>query len=300
VLRERRPEAAREARGAGQEIPGGSSIGLALPSVRQRTLSESETSGLQVIDVEKAFWTGNVQLQALDPVSLSVPSGRFVSIIGPSGCGKTTLFNILAGLQPPTAGRVKLHGSDVTGRLGLVGYMPQKDLLLPWKRVLDNTIIGLELLGVSRKKAREEARSWFPQFGLEGFEMAYPASLSGGMRQRAALLRTFLSRRDVLLLDEPLGALDALTRMDMQAWLLDIWQAFGKTIVLVTHDVDEAIYLSDRIYVMTSRPGSIAASIEVPLQRPRPYENVATSKDFSELKREALAALQRGREKVIS
>jgi len=224
-------------------------------------------------------------------VSLAAGAGEFVSIIGPSGCGKTTLFNILAGLERPNAGAVLMDGADSTGQPGGVGYMLQKDLLLPWKSTLDNAALGLQLQGVSWRRAREEARRWFLRFGLEGFEREYPHALSGGMRQRAALLRTFLARREVLLLDEPFGALDALTRAEMQEWLLDVWAEFDKTIVLVTHDVDEAIFLSDRVYVMTPRPGRVAAEVEISLPRPRVYDKVVTSVPFLALKRELLDTL---------
>jgi ABC-type nitrate/sulfonate/bicarbonate transport system ATPase subunit len=170
--------------------------------------------------------------------------------------------------------------------------MPQRDLLLPWRSVLDNAAIPLELRGVPRNRAREEAASWFPRFGLQGFERSYPARLSGGMRQRAALLRTFLTGRDILLLDEPFGALDALTRADMQEWLLDIWTGLAKTIVLVTHDVDEAIYLADRVCVMSPRPGTIEREIDIPLPRPRNHDAIVTSAAFAELKRTILNALR--------
>jgi ABC-type nitrate/sulfonate/bicarbonate transport system ATPase subunit len=169
--------------------------------------------------------------------------------------------------------------------------MPQKDLLMPWRNVLDNTILGLELDGMSKKMARVEALSWFPRFGLEGFEHRYPAALSGGMRQRAALLRTFLSGRDVLLLDEPFGALDAMTRAGMQEWLLSIRQSFSRTVVLVTHDVDEALYLADRVYVMSARPGKIHAEIDVLFDRRGSYGETVTSENFVRLKRSVLAAL---------
>ncbi len=150
--------------------------------------------------------------------------------------------------------------------------MPQRDLLMPWRTVLDNTTVGLELTGVARKQARQRALAQFERFGLAGFERAWPARLSGGMRQRAALLRTFLAGREVMLLDEPFGALDALTRQAMQAWLLEIWQDDRKTIVFVTHDIEEAVFLSDRVYVLTGRPGRVALSLEVELPRPRQLE----------------------------
>src|SRR5207302_11425478 len=182
--------------------------------------------------------------------------------VGPSGCGKSTLFNILAGLVEPTSGRVLLDGNPPDNLLGRFDYMPQKDLLMPWRTVLNNTTLGLEIAGVSRRAARERALEAFPRFGLTGFEDAWPMSLSGGMRQRAALLRTFLAGRDVMLLDEPFGALDAITRADMQEWLLGVWHSFERTIVLVTHDVDEAIFLADRVYVMSPRPGTMRAVLD--------------------------------------
>lgn len=239
----------------------------------------------------KTFGQGNRSVEALHDVSFDVRSGEFIAIIGPSGCGKSTLFNMLSGLERPDAGTVELDGRDITGQVGLVGYMPQKDLLMPWRTVLDNTILGLELAGTSKARARIEALQWFPRFGLEGFERVYPAALSGGMRQRAALLRTFLAEREVLLLDEPFGALDAITRADMQQWLLGIWETFTRTIVLVTHDVDEAIFLADRIYVMSPRPGTMRAVLDVSIARPRNYTEVVTSSPFNDLKHEVLARL---------
>jgi len=253
----------------------------------------SATPAIEARQIRKYFRSGAEWLPVLNDVTFVAAAGEFVSVIGPSGCGKSTLFNILAGLVQPTSGHVLMGGEDVTGRLGLVGYMPQKDLLMPWKTVLDNTAIGLELLGISRKKARQEALTWFPRFGLAGFERHYPSTLSGGMRQRAALLRTVLARRDILLLDEPFGALDALTRTDMQGWLLEIWSALRKTIIFVTHDVDEAIYLSDRVYVTSPRPAEILGVVQIPLPRPRVYEEVVTSAIFAALKHELLSRLKR-------
>ncbi|HEM62506.1 MAG TPA: ABC transporter ATP-binding protein, partial [Chloroflexi bacterium] len=217
----------------------------------------------------------------------------FVVVIGPSGCGKSTLLNIVCGLLQPDSGEILLDGRPIADRTGLLGYMLQKDLLLPWRRVLDNVILGPEISGESREEARQEARELVPLFGLEGFEQSYPAALSGGMRQRAALLRTFLSRKNVMLLDEPFGALDALTRRQLQQWLLDVWSRFGQTIIFVTHDVEEAIYLADRVYVMTPRPGRIGLELDIPLGRPRRRELV-TSSQFGELKGELLAALEAG------
>lgn len=228
---------------------------------------------------------------------MHVENGRFVSIIGPSGCGKSTLFNIVAGLIRPSSGEVLLDGKDITCESGHVGYMLQKDLLLPWRSILDNVIIGLEIRGVSKKKARERALPMLKNYGLGGFEYDHPDALSGGMRQRAGLIRTLLYDQDVILLDEPFGALDAQTRMQMQNWLLQIWKDFKKTILFVTHDIDEAIYLSDEIYVFTHRPGKIKAKIEVELPRPR-NEKTLMDDRFLTLKRELLLML--GEERVSS
>lgn len=247
---------------------------------------------LEVSNVSKRFEGDEGAIEALTNVSMTAWPGEFVSIVGPSGCGKSTLLEIIAGLQRPTSGRVSMAGMATTMQTSAVGYMPQKDLLLPWRSILDNTILGLEVAGSSKRRARQAAIGWFERFGLAGFEHHYPATLSGGMRQRAALLRTFLSGREMLVLDEPFGALDALTRMQMQEWLLGIQDEFHKTIVLVTHDVDEALYLSDRVYVMTARPGSISGTCEVPFGRPRRYEETVTSPPFTALKRSLLERLK--------
>jgi ABC-type nitrate/sulfonate/bicarbonate transport system ATPase subunit len=202
-------------------------------------------------------YPGRRPTQALADVSLVLGEGEFVSLVGPSGCGKSTLLRILAGLLAPSAGEIRLGDGEPDELLGRVGYMPQADLLMPWRRTLDNVTLGLELAGVPRAQARERARGELARFGLDGFERHWPRALSGGMRQRAALLRTFLAGRDVLLLDEPFGALDALTREELREWLLEVWEAERKTILLVTHDVEEAVFLSDRVFVMSSRPGRI-------------------------------------------
>jgi ABC-type nitrate/sulfonate/bicarbonate transport system ATPase subunit len=219
--------------------------------------------------VGMAFSTPGAIFRAVAPLSLSIETGRFVSLVGPSGCGKSTLFNIIAGLLQPTEGRVLIDGEDATGTIGRVGYMLQKDLLLPWRTVLDNVILGMEIQGKPLRAARERALPLLQRYGLSGFEYLYPNSLSGGMRQRAALLRTLLFDTDVILLDEPFGALDAQTKLQMQEWLMQLWSDFQKTVVFVTHDVDEAIYLSDEIHVMGTRPGCILETIPNTLARPR-------------------------------
>src|SRR6185437_8739015 len=231
--------------------------------------------------------------QALAPVTLSIPQGRFISLIGPSGCGKTTIFNIVAGLLQPTSGRVFIDGSDATGTIGRVGYMLQKDLLLPWRTVLDNVILGMEIQGVTLKQARERALPLLRRYGLAGFEYAYPSALSGGMRQRAALLRTLLFDTDVILLDEPFGALDAQTKLHMQEWLLQLWSDFKKTVVFVTHDVEEAIYLSDEIHVMGTRPGRILETIQITLPRPR-HRTSALTPEFIAIKERCMELLSAG------
>src|SRR3984885_14717236 len=225
---------------------------------------------LRLEDVSMTFKTPRGVFEALAPVTLAIRQGRFVSLIGPSGCGKSTLFNVIAGLLEPSGGRVVIDSVDATGTIGRVGYMLQKDLLLPWRTVLDNVILGMEIQGVPLRTARERALPLLQRYGLSGFEYLYPNALSGGMRQRAALLRTLLFDTDIILLDEPFGALDAQTKLQMQEWLLGLWADFGKTVVLVTHDIEEAIYLSDEVHVMATRPGRIVESIPVPIARPRP------------------------------
>jgi ABC-type nitrate/sulfonate/bicarbonate transport system ATPase subunit len=227
---------------------------------------------------------------ALSDVTLSVGEGEFVSIVGPSGCGKSTLFSIIAGLTTQTAGTVELAGNEGKPLLGAVGFMPQRDLLMPWKSIIDNTALGLRLAGASKSAARNVARGYFDEFGLTGFENSWPTQLSGGMRQRAALLRTFLGGQDVLLLDEPFGALDALTRRSMQSWLLQVWERHRSTILFITHDVDEAILLSDRVYVMTGRPGHIALETTIDLPRPRTVD-VQSEAAFTEYRRVLLEPL---------
>ena len=237
--------------------------------------------------------SGNGRLRALEDVTLTVRAGEFVSIIGPSGCGKSTLLNVIAGLEEPTAGQVALDGDPGAARLGHVAYMHQRDLLLPWRTVLDNARLGLELQGIPSNESRDAARALMGRFGLEGFEDAYPWRLSGGMRQRVALLRATLPERGVLLLDEPFGALDALTRGDLQQWLADALDREDRAVLQVTHDVEEALLLSDRVYVMTPLPGRIHDEVRVDLPRPRGGETV-TGRDFVALKARLMSALSGG------
>ena len=248
-------------------------------------------SKVRVQDVSKHLVQHGRRLTVLHGVHLYAAAGEFISIIGPSGCGKSTLLNIIAGLSQPSSGAIYLDERHTAHRLGCVGYMQQKDLLLPWRDVLANVILGLELQGVPRRLARARARTLIEQFGLKGFEHAYPYALSGGMRQRAAFLRTLLPEHEVYLLDEPFGALDALYRTQLHEWLLRLWETFHKTMVLVTHDVDEAIFLSDRVYVMTARPGRVKLVQPIDLPRPRRLETL-TEPSFVAIKATLLAALR--------
>lgn len=223
----------------------------------------------------------------LQDVSLTLGEKEIVCILGPSGCGKSTLFNIIAGLLVPESGEVLIEGRSHVGRTGRVSYMHQKDLLLPWLTILDNVSIPLLLKGVGKASARERASGWFELFGLEGFEDKYPHQLSGGMRQRAALLRTYLFSDDIILLDEPFGGLDAITKRRMQAWLLKILKSLGASVLFITHDIEEAILLADRIYVLSERPASVRTEISVGIPRPRGPETV-TTEAFNAIRKQIL------------
>ena len=240
--------------------------------------------------LNKTYFINGKPEGILEDIDFFVRPGEFVSIIGPSGCGKSTFLNILAGLEPYDSGLIEFDGMSIDARLGKVGYMQQKDLLLPWRTVLDNAILGLQITGVPRKRARIDALDLVHQFGLTGFENEYPYALSGGMRQRAAFLRTMLLDQSIILLDEPFGALDALTKLNMQEWLMDVCLNMNKTAVLVTHDIDEAILLSDRVYLLTSRPGRNALILEIELERPRDY-GMVTGAIFSDLKKQLMYPL---------
>ena len=227
---------------------------------------------------------------AIADASLEVASGEFVSIVGPSGCGKSTLFNIMSGLLPPDEGRVTIDGREVTGSTGHVGYMFQKDLLLPWRTVVGNIVLGAALTRGVSGRDEAEACELATRYGLGGFLDHYPHALSGGMRQRVALMRTLAAHQDVLLLDEPFGALDSQTRLEMQQWLLEVWDELDRTVLFVTHDVDEAVFLADRVLVMSPRPGRIAAEIAVDIARPRGLDTL-TAPDFMATKRRILGLL---------
>ncbi len=236
---------------------------------------------LHVGDVTSFYEEDGQVLQALADITLTVDDGEFVALIGPSGCGKSTLLDIISGLFPQTSGEIAIGGDVLPApkRLGHAAYMRQRDLLMPWRTAVDNAALALQVHGVPMGKARQVARERFPEFGLEGFEDAYPAQLSGGMRQRIAFLRTVLTERRLLLLDEPFGALDALNRVVLQTWLLGLWERERQGVILVTHDVDEAIFLSDRVVVLSPRPGTIVHEERITLPRPR-HREMVTSEPF--------------------
>ncbi|MHA0857482.1 ABC transporter ATP-binding protein [Paenibacillus sp. CMAA1364] len=235
--------------------------------------------------IHKSFNNKGQSLSVLNDVSLQVNKGEFVSIVGPSGCGKSTLFHIIGGLVQPDAGEVWMKGRQVTGERGHISFMPQQPALFPWRTIEDNVILAQEIKGTSKKEAREEAKSWLAKVGLSGFERAYPHMLSGGMQQRVAFLRALLSPEELICLDEPFSALDALTRSDMQRWLLNIWEENQRSVLFITHNIEEALLLSDRIYVFSNRPGSILQVVDVPLPRPRTEQHTEDA-TFLKLKRD--------------
>ena len=248
-----------------------------------------ENTLLELRGVTKRFG----EATALAETSLSIHEGSFVAIVGPSGCGKSTLFNVIAGLLAPDGGEVRLQGEPVTGATGHVGYMLQKDLLVPWRTVEDNITMAARLTRRVSSTDRAEARRVATEYGLGDFLRHYPRALSGGMRQRVAFMRTLVTHQPLLLLDEPFGALDAQTRLDMQQWLLQVWRDTGRTVLFITHDVDESLFLSDRVLVMSPRPGRVVADITNPLARPRDMETL-TDPAFIELKSRIMHLLHGG------
>jgi NitT/TauT family transport system ATP-binding protein len=214
------------------------------------------TPKLELRDIRKTFRSANTSVPVLDGLTFKVMNEDFFAIIGPSGCGKTTIFNIIAGLFEPDDGEILLDGKPTDGLRGRVGYMMQKDLLFPWRTVLQNVLLGLQVRGKPAAESKELAREYLATFGLSGFENAYPKQLSGGMRQRVALIRTLITDPDILLLDEPFSALDYQTRLYLEGMLVDAVRTFKKTVILVTHDIDEAVALANRVVVLTKRPAS--------------------------------------------
>lgn len=247
---------------------------------------------LAVEGVSKVFRKGRQELPVLAPLDIHVARGEFVSLVGPSGCGKSTLFNMIAGIEEPSGGQIIIDGVSEGSRAGKAGYMPQRPSLLPWRTVEENVLLGQDVRYVARKDAHSQAHALLERFGLAEFAQHYPATLSGGMQQRVALLRTVLFNAEFLLLDEPFGALDALTRLSLQMWLLDLWQNLNSSVLFITHDVREAILLSDRIYVLSARPARLLRAVSVDLPRPRRREHLALEQAVT-LEQELLALLMK-------
>ncbi len=254
------------------------------------TLAVSEGIILRAEHISVTFSSPQGGLGALQDVSLEVCQGEFVSVVGPSGCGKSTLLRVLSGLLQPTSGQVYLHGMPLDGPCGDMGIVFQKANLMPWRTVLKNITLPLEIQGLAASEARRRAADLIQLVGLEGFEQSYPHELSGGMAQRVAIARALIHDPEILLLDEPFGSLDALTRERMNLELLRIWRARRKTVVMVTHNIQEAIFLADRVVVMTARPGQIRADVAVNLPRPR-LQDFVYCEAFTELARRVRQAI---------
>lgn len=250
-----------------------------------------ENCKLNIKNIYKEYPLNNKEtFETLQNINFKIDSGEFVSIIGPSGCGKSTLFNIISGIESPSSGEIFLNNKIVTNKKGIISYMPQKDYLLPWRTVLENTILGMEIQGYSKKEGMERASEYLELFGLEKFKDEYPTALSGGMKQRVALLRTILLENDVLLLDEPFGALDEITRTEMQQWLLQLREKFKHTIIFITHSIDEAIFLSDRVYVFSPRPAKVKYEMTIDFAEDR-HIKIMTDNKFIDYKKMLLEEL---------
>jgi ABC-type nitrate/sulfonate/bicarbonate transport system ATPase subunit len=242
---------------------------------------------LSLDSITKNFSTQKV----IEHLSLDVQEGEFVSILGPSGSGKSTLFHLIGGILTPDEGTIQLNGSEINGQRGMISYMPQSPSLLPWRTVSQNVFLGQEL---KEKKDKEMAMKMIEKAGLSDYIHAYPSQLSGGMKQRVSFIRALLSPQPVICLDEPFSALDELTRLEMQKWLLSIWEEYKRTILFVTHNIDEALFLSDRIVVLSQKPATITAQFSIPFTRPR-HEDILLTDEFLEWKRKIYYALTSAR-----
>jgi len=257
-----------------------------------------EPTKLHIHNVSKIYRSDGQEVLAIDEIDLKIKNKEFATILGPSGCGKSTLLRIVAGLIKPTEGIVRLDGNVISRPGQDRGMVFQSYTLFPWLTVTENIRFGLEISGMVKAKQEQIAQEFVEKVGLKGFEKTYPRGLSGGMKQRVAIARALANNPAILLLDEPFGALDAQTRALMQELLTQIWEELHKTILFVTHDVEEAIFLSDRVFIMTARPGKIKAEIDISLERPRNYEIKATE-SFLNLKKQALALIREEAIKAI-
>ncbi|MGG3471433.1 ABC transporter ATP-binding protein [Neobacillus pocheonensis] len=222
------------------------------------------------------------QNEVLKNLDFSIKKNEFVSIIGPSGSGKSTIFHLIGGILSPDEGEIRLDGQTINGKRGFISYMPQTSSLFPWRTILENVLLGQELQG---KKEVNSAREMLAIAGLSDYENAYPHMLSGGMKQRAAFIRALLSPQEVICLDEPFSALDELTRFEMQKWLLEMWESHRRTILFITHNIEEALFLSDRVMMLSGKPAKVASNIEVPFERPR-HESILLDNRFIQWKRD--------------
>jgi ABC-type nitrate/sulfonate/bicarbonate transport system ATPase subunit len=253
--------------------------------------AESPAAAVSIRGLRHAYG----DLEAIGRLDLEMPAHGVLGLVGPSGCGKSTLLELIAGLQQPSAGEIEVGGAgDPAERLARCAFMPQRDLLLPWLTAIDNAALALRNRGVRRGAARAEAGLLFERFGLAGFERTRPAALSGGMRQRVAFLRTLVAGKPVLALDEPFASLDAITRAEMQAWLAGTLGSDPRTVVLVTHDVEEALYLSDRVTVLSARPARVVEELSAPSRRAADRDAAVTDPEFVAARERAMAALREG------
>ncbi|HVD86529.1 MAG TPA: ABC transporter ATP-binding protein [Solirubrobacterales bacterium] len=255
------------------------------------TPAEPSGDGISLREVDHSFG----ELRTIESLSLEVPAHRVVGLVGPSGCGKSTLLELLCGLREASGGAIEVGGrSAAPSRLERCAYMPQRDLLMPWYSAIDNAALALRNRGMPRRQARAAAAALFERFGLSGFEAARPHELSGGMRQRVAFLRTLIAGKPVLALDEPCASLDAITRAEMQEWLARALLDAPRTVVLVTHDVEEALYLSDSVAVLSSRPAGVIAELSSPHPRAPDRDGAVTDPGFVAVREQAMRALHRG------